>query len=140
MLYKVFIIKHNRMKLLITESQLEIIVNHIQETNKQKTILIEGWKDIVLGTAMLMGIELSGLNSEIAKKALTDLETIKKINDTIGSSKLEKVAETLEGGGLKDAMSKIQNNAQKIKEKLEFAANKQGLKVNVYVYIDDKTS
>ena len=118
MLYKVFIIKHNRMKLLITESQLEIIVNHIQETTKQKTILIEGWKDIVLGTAMLMGIELSGLNAEIAKKALTDLETIQKINDTIGSSKLEKVAETLEGGGLKDAMSKIQNNAQKIKEKL----------------------
>ena len=42
MLYKVFIIKHNRMKLLITESQLEIIVNHIQETTKQKTILIQG--------------------------------------------------------------------------------------------------
>lgn len=128
------------MKLLITESQLELIVNHIKENTKQKGILIEGWKDIVLGTAMLMGLELSGLNSEIAKKALLDLDTIKKINDTISSSKLEKVAETLESGGLKDAMIKIQSNAQKIKEKLEFAANKQGLNLNVYVYIDDKTT
>lgn len=127
------------MKLLITESQLEIIISHIKETTPKKVVLEEGWKDIVLGTAMLMGISLSGINAKIAKNALNSVESIKKLEKVISGPELEKVATTLESGGLSDAMIKIQNKALKIKQNLEDAAKKQGLSLNVHVYVDEKT-
>lgn len=123
------------MKLLITESQLEVIVNHIKQANTtNKEVLEEGWKEIVLGTAMLMGIGLSGANAQTAKNALDNAEIIQKIDKTLESPELEKVAATLEKAGLKDAMTKIQNNAETVKQNLEDAGKKKGLNLNVQVY------
>ena len=129
------------MKIIITESQLETIVNHIKETNTTiKKVLKEGWKDMVLGTAMLMGIKLSGANAQLADKVLNDIDGIKRLEKIIGGPELEKVAKTLEDGGLSDAMIKIQNKATKIKKNLEDAAKKQGVIINLHVYIDEKTT
>ena len=123
------------MKLLISESQLEIIITHIKETNtSKKEVLEEGWKEVVLGTAMLMGIGLSGANAQTAKNALNNAETIQKIEATLNSPDLDKLVTTLEKAGLKDAMTKIQNNAETVKQNLEAAANKKGVNVNVQVY------
>lgn len=129
------------MKIIITESQLETIVNHIKESNTtSKKVLKEGWKDMVFGTAKLMGIKLSGANAELADKVLNDVDSIKRLEKIIGGPELEKVAKTLEDGGLTDAMIKIQNKATKIKKNLEDAAKKQGIMINLHVYIDEKTT
>ena len=123
------------MKLLIPESQLEVIINHIKKTNSpKKEVLEEGWKDIVLGTAMLMGIGLSGANAQTAKNALDTADIIQKIEKTLEGPEIEKVAATLEKAGLKDAMTKIQNNAETVKQNLEDAGKKKGLKLDVQIY------
>lgn len=123
------------MKLLIAESQLEVIINHIKKNNTpKKEVLEEGWKEIVLGTAMLMGIGLSGVNAQTAKNALGTADIIQKIESTLEGPEIEKVAATLEKAGLKDAMTKIQNNAETVKQNLEDAGKKKGLKLDVQIY------
>ena len=122
------------MKLLITESQLEAIICHIKESNSPRKVIEEGWKDVVLGTAMLMGIGLSGVNAKIAKDALGNTDVIKKIENTLNGPEIENLASTLEKSGLKDAMTKLENNALIVKQNLELAANKIGLDVNVQIY------
>jgi flagellar motor protein MotB len=127
------------MKILITESQLEVIISHIKETNKPKDrVLEEGWKEVVLGTAMLMGFGLSGINAQTAKNALDNREVIKKIESTLESPEIDKLADTLEKIGLKDALNKMQTNAEKIKNNLEVAAKKKGISSNLQVYTTDK--
>ncbi len=129
------------MKILITESQLEVIISHIKQTNKPNSgVLEEGWKDVVLGTAMLMGFGLSGVNAQTAKNALNNADIIQKIESTLESQEIDKLADTLEKIGLTDALSKIQTNAETIKNNLEIAAKKKGVSSNLQIYNTDKES
>jgi len=123
------------MKLLISESQLEVIIAHIAESRKPKEqVLEEGWKEVVLGAAMLMGIGLTGVNAQTAKNALNNQDILNKIEKTLEGPQIEKLAQTLEDGGLENAMDKIQANADQIEKNLEYAAKKKGLTTTVQVY------
>ena len=122
------------MKLLISESQLEVLISHINESQPTKKIIKEGWREVVLGTAMLMGVKLTGVNAETATNALNDPKTIKEIEDALSSQKIERLADTLEQGGLKDAMNKIQANSFKIITNLSLAADEHGISSNVSIY------
>ena len=116
------------MKLLISEAQLEVLIGHINETHQpRKGIIEEGWKEVVLGTAMLMGIGLTGANAQTATSALNNAEIIQKIEKTLAGPQIEKLANTLEKGGLEDAMGKIEANADKIISNLSIAADEQGV-------------
>ncbi len=122
------------MKLLISESQLEVVITHINETNQPKQVIEEGWKEVVLGTAMLMGIGLTGVNAQTAEKALENAEILNKIENTLEGPNIEKLAKTLEKGGLASAMDKITANAEQIKTNLEHAAKKKGVDLNLRIY------
>ena len=121
------------MKLLISESQLEVLIDHINEGGP-KQVIEEGWKEVVLGTAMLMGIGLTGANAQTANNALEDSEILKKIELTLSGPNIEKVANTLEKGGLDNAMEKIEDNADQIKAKFDYAAKKKGVTSNITIY------
>jgi len=123
------------MKLLISESQLEVLITHINETNQNtREVLEEGWKEVVLGTAMLMGIGLTGVNAQTAEKALGNAEVLSKIENTLEGPNIEKLANTLEKGGLENAMDKIKANADQIKTNFENAAKKKGVTSKVQIY------
>lgn len=122
------------MKLLISESQLEVLVAHINEGTKPKQVIEEGWKEVVLGTAMLMGIGLTGANAQTANNALENAEILQKIENTLEGPNIEKVANTLEKGGLDNAMEKIQANADQIKANFDYAAKKKGVTSNIQIY------
>ena len=123
------------MKLLISESQLEVLIAHINESNSpKKEILEEGWKEVVLGTAMLMGIGLTGANAQTGENALENAEILNKIENTLEGPEIEKLANTLEKGGLENAMDKIQANADQIKANFEYAAKKKGVTSNIQIY------
>jgi flagellar motor protein MotB len=115
------------MKLTITESQLELIITHIQETEIKKEVLEEGWKEVVLGTAMLLGIGLSGANAQTANNALDNAQILKQIENTLESNKVQKLAQTLEKAGMQNAMDKIEKNAAKLEANFNKAAAKKGL-------------
>jgi outer membrane protein OmpA-like peptidoglycan-associated protein len=115
-------------KVLLSEAQLEMLVNYIKEEESNKQVIEEGWKEVVLGAAMLMGVGLTGANAQTANKALDDEATLKKIEQTLEGPEIEKLANTLEKAGLDDAMEKIQANADQIINAYNYAAEKK--KVN----------
>ena len=112
------------MRILISELQLKLISNYIQETETNKEILEEGWKEVVLGTAMLMGLGLSDANAQTANKALNDTTILKNIENTLESRDIERLAYTLEKSGLDNATEKLENNAETIKQNFNDAAKK----------------
>lgn len=125
------------MKLILSESQLEMLIGHIQETDSTKNnkkVLEEGWKEVVLGTAMLMGVGLTGVNAQTANDALNDSNILQKIEATLESDNILKLVDTLENAGLGDAMNKIQANSDKIKQNFETAAKKKNLHLNLDIY------
>lgn len=111
-------------KLIITESQYKLIVNY---QNKNKQSLQEGWKEIVLGTAMLLGLNLSGQNKLIAQDSIKNKDILSQIKNTLESDKIEDLAQSLEDAGLRNAMNRIENNAKDIETKFNKFANDEGL-------------
>ena len=90
---KIKITQEQYNKLIITE-QKRLINNSSdllsESINKNSELLEEGWKEIVLGVAMLMGLNLTGQNDLTAKKALSDANTINQIEATLENSILFK--------------------------------------------------
>lgn len=128
------------MKLKVTESQLEAIINHIQESDTKKEVLEEGWKEVVLGTAMLLGIGLSGANAQTANNALDNEKILQQIEQTLESDKIEKLANTLEKAGYADAMNQIEKNAAKLEANFNKAAQKKGTNLTLKITDESKTS
>jgi outer membrane protein OmpA-like peptidoglycan-associated protein len=73
---------------------------------------------------MLMGVGLSGVNAQTANKALNDVNTLEKIENTLETQEIEKLAATLEKAGLDNALDKLENNAETIKQNFDKAAKK----------------
>lgn len=118
-------------RVLLSESQLVMLVGYITEEQSNKEVIQEGWKDVVLGTAMLMGIGLSGVNAQTGRNALENEQTLKKIEQTLEGPNIEKLADTLEKAGLSNAMEKIQSNSDQIINAYNKAAEKR--KVNFHL-------
>ena len=123
------------MNLLISEAQLEVLISHINETIQP---IRENWNEVVLGTALLMGVKLSGVNAQTATNALNNVEVVQKIGKTLSGPAIEKLADTLEKGGLEDTMGKLQANNFKIETNLSLAAEELGLNTNISIYNTEK--
>jgi hypothetical protein len=115
------------MKLIINEKQSIMLRNHINETYNQRVVVSEGTRDIALGVLMLMGVKLSGMNAQLAKQALNDKETLKKIEQSLESPDIEELVQTIEMGGMKDAMNLIQSNAEKLIDNYNRISKKMGI-------------
>lgn len=109
-------------KLIITEQQYQLILNY-----QDKQQLNEGWKEIVLGTAMLLGVNLSGQNKLIAQDAIKNQQILTQIKNTLESDKIEDLSQSLEDAGLRNALDKIENNAKTIEDKFNKIAKDKGL-------------
>ena len=46
-------------------------------------LLEEGWKEVLLGVALLMGVGLTGINKTMAQNALKDEQTMSQIKATL---------------------------------------------------------
>lgn len=118
-------------KLIVNERQLEIIVNYIKESenkyigvlteevNKDKELLNEGWKEVVLATAILLGVGLTGHNKALAQNAIKNSEILAQVKKTLESDKIQDVADSLEAAGLKNAMEKLEKNADRLEKNFE---------------------
>lgn len=117
-------------KLIITKNQFSIIIEHI---NNEKKIINEGWRDIVLGTAMLLGLPLTGQNKIVAQDALKNEKIMGNIKTTLESDKLDDIAISLEEIGLKDALFKLKNNTKEIEIKYNKIASDNNIKNKLYI-------
>jgi hypothetical protein len=114
-------------KLIITESQLKTLIEFNKNTINDLPVLEEGFKDIVLGIALLTGVGLTGQNEIQAKSALDDKNTLNKIVNVLQSDELKNVIDSLESAGMINPEEKIKQNADKITSKLL----EKGFKVNL---------
>lgn len=101
------------LKIKITKEQYEKII--LFETKNKSQILSEGFRDEVLGISKLMGINLTGLNDEIATKALNDQKVLSNIKKRLeNESDLDELIKALEEKGLKNPKENLSNNVNKI--------------------------
>ena len=114
-------------KLIITESQLKTLIELNKNTISDLPVLEEGFKDIVLGIALLTGVGLTGQNKIQAQSALDDKNTLNKIANVLQSDELKNVIDSLESAGMINPEEKIKQNAEKITNEL----SKKGIKVNL---------
>tara|TARA_R110001592_G_scaffold93065_2_gene270517 strand:+ start:1489 stop:2550 length:1062 start_codon:yes stop_codon:yes gene_type:complete len=69
-------------RIKITEHQLSLIVNHINE-NKDSELLEEGWKDIVLGLTLLANI--AGVKAQTVDVSSGDIESAELVQNKLPS-------------------------------------------------------
>lgn len=107
----------NFRKVILTEQQLN------------ETLLNEGWKDVLLGIALLTGIGLSSAQAQNAKEALSKDDVKNKIEATLSNDTLlGKITKNLPI----NVQQKIQKNADRALDNLE----KRGSKVKTTTATD----
>ena len=101
-------------KIKITSEQYNKILLHEQQS-RTSNLLKEGDKEVVLAISKLMGLNLSGLNKEIAEKALKDKVVMNKIMATFeDESKIKELVSNLEEKGMENAKEKLSTKANDI--------------------------
>lgn len=111
-------------KIIITERQYKLIL----ESEKKKPIN-EDIKSVLMGVSLLMGVNLSGLNKDMAERALNDEATMSEIKTTLEDrDKTDELIELLKAKGLKDPDKTLATKADSVVEKFNDFANKANLK------------
>jgi hypothetical protein len=124
-------------KIKITSEQYNKILLHEQNNllNSSKK-LNEGVKEVVLAVSKLMGLKLSGLNKEMAEKALKDKSVMGEIFSTFeDSNKIKNLISNLEEKGMENAKEKLSTNAKDIVNNYNKASeeNKIGIKMGLFI-------
>jgi hypothetical protein len=124
-------------KIKITTEQYNKILLHEQNNrlNSSKK-LNEGQKEVVLAVSKLMGLELSGLNKEMADKALKDKAVMREILSTFEDvNKIKNLISSLEEKGMENAKDKLSTNAKDIVNNYNKASeeNKIGIKMGLFI-------
>lgn len=79
-----------------------------------------GFKDVVLGFALIAGVIAGNVTTSMAQSKLSDKETIQNIQSVLkDKDKLNSVIDTLEKNGMYDAADIIQNNASSVSSELK---------------------
>ena len=125
--------QYNRILLHERESRLKASSDLITENLDESTQLLEeGWKEIVLGVAMMMGVGLTGQNKAVAQNAVKNSETMAQIKATLeDSSKTAELVDLLKQKGMKDPESKLAQNAEKVMDAYNRIAADDDIKYKV---------
>jgi len=105
-----------------------------ESINENVERLDEGWKEVVLGISMLMGLNLTGQNDLTAKKALSDANIMNQIEATLeDKSKTEELINLMKEKGMKDPSAMLAKNAEEIVDNFNELSDKEklGAKLNV---------
>jgi outer membrane protein OmpA-like peptidoglycan-associated protein len=119
-------------KYYITESQMKRIVTHVKDGDNSE-ILEEGWKEVALGAAMLLGASFGGNKAmaQQANDAINQTEILQNIKTTLEDSNgVEKLAKFIkwEPGKLVNYM---EHNRDQIKIDFDAAAKNTKLKLTL---------
>lgn len=123
-------------KINMNRNNIKYILKEYVETKKivltehqlNETLLNEGWKDVLLGIALLTGVGLSSAQAQTAKKVLSNDEVKSKIENVLSdTSMLNKITKNLPS----DIKAKIESNAKEALTKLDDTKHKGRVGVTV---------
>lgn len=134
---KIKITQEQYNKLIITE-QKRLFNNPSdllsESVNRNAELLEEGWKEIVLGVSMLMGLNLTGQNAAVAEKATHDANIMKQIEATLeDKTKTQELIDAMKEKGMKDPSVMLAKNADEIEDNYNELSDKEkmGIKLSV---------
>lgn len=123
-------------KIKITSEQYTNLLLREQRTRLSSKLLNESNKEVLLAVSSLMGVNLSGLNKEIAEKALKDKTIMNKVVSTLeNDEKINELISNLEEKGMKNAKDKLSVNSKKIVDNFNENSDKNnlGLKMGSFI-------
>lgn len=132
-------------KLKITQEQYSRILIREQEArlmtssdflnenlNESTQMLEEGWREVVLGVAMMLGVGLTGQNKAMAQDAVKNETTMAQIKSTLeDESRVGELVDALKTKGMKDPESKLAQNAEKVMDAYNRIAADDDIKYRV---------
>lgn len=132
---KLKITKEQYDRILIREQQSRLIASGdliTENLNESTQLLEEGWREVVLGVAMMMGVGLTGQNKAIAQDAVKNEKTMSQIKTTLeDSSKTAELVKLLKEKGMKDPETKLAQNAEKVMDAFNRIADNDKIKYKV---------
>lgn len=123
-------------KIKITSEQYTNLLLREQRNRLSSKLLNESNKEVLLAVSSLMGVNLSGLNKEIAEKALKDKTIMNKVVSTLeNDEKINELVSNLEEKGMKNAKDKLSVNSKKIVDNFNENSDKNnlGLKMGSFI-------
>ena len=134
-------------KIKISQKQYNTILLHEQESRLKTSsdiitetleigpeVLEEGWKEVVLGVAMMLGVGLSGQNKAMAQDAVKNAQTMSQVKATLeDTAKTQELADYMKEKGMKDPSALLAKNAETVIDKYNKIAkdNKINYRVDV---------
>ena len=127
--------QYNTIILREQEARLNASGDVINETLElDPEVLEEGWKEVVLGVAMLLNLGLSGQNKAMAQDAVKNVKTMSQIKATLeDADKTKELVDLLKQKGMKDPAKTLSTNAEKVVDKYNEIAKDNNLKYHVDV-------
>jgi hypothetical protein len=123
-------------KIIITEAQY----NRILEFEKTSALITEN-RDTIYGVAKLMGVKLTGMNLEVANKALDNEKSLSDILSTLEDDfKFEALIKSMEEKGMENAKEKILKQGDTIIDKFNEICDKKGINKEMNQFIFDRAS
>lgn len=119
-------------KYYITESQMKRIVSHVKNGDEQE-VIEEGWKEIALGAALLLGATFGGNKAyaQQANDAINQTEVLQGIKSTLeDSSGIEKLAKFIKWEPEK-LEAYMTSNGDQIKSDFDLAARKKNVSLRL---------
>jgi uncharacterized protein YjhX (UPF0386 family) len=115
-------------KIKITESQYnKILLNRQIEALSNQSIITESYGDVVLGVAVLLGINLSGQNKIIGQNAIGDDNIMGQIKQTLeDDTKVKELVKSFTDKGMTNPDTKLAKNAKNIVNKFNEIAKANG--------------
>lgn len=136
-------------KLKISQKQYDAILLHEQQSrlkasgdlltenlNESTQLLEEGWREVVLGVAMMLGVGLTGQNKAMAQDAVKNASTMAQIKATLeDEEKVGELVDALKTKGMKDPESKLAQNAEKVVDAYNRIAADDDIKYKIDVKV-----
>ncbi len=127
--------QYNTILLREQESRLKANANILNESiDPSIGLLEEGWKEVVLGVALMLGVGLTGQNKALAQNAVKNETTMSQIKSTLeNEGQLNKLVDDLKAKGMADPATKIADNAEHIVDEFNKIAADDDIKYRVDV-------
>lgn len=124
--YNAILIHESKSRLKASESVITEVLN------EDAHLIEEGWKEVVLGVAMMMGIGLTGMNKVVAQDAVKNANTMAQIKSTLeDTDKTKQLVDLLKQKGMKDPETKLAQNAEKVMDQFNKIAADDDIKYRV---------
>ena len=130
---KITKLQYDRIILNEHKSRLNDAITTLNEnTYSDKELVIEGWRDVVLGVGSLLGLNLSGHNKIIADKVLSNEKTMSKVKTALeDENKVGELINKLKEKGMRDPEHSLLKKATKIITTFNDIAERNNFKIKL---------